>query len=60
MENAKLNNEKYTSKILFDFYPDIKHAYDLTHRLRMIYSHTKDKGIAYTKLAKWFNDITDS
>ena len=95
MENAKLNNEKYTSKILsngdtrkqllarsryllfksadkwterqkirakilFDSYPDIKHAYDLTHRLRMIYSHTKDKGIAYTKLAKWFNDITDS
>lgn len=95
MENAKLNNEKYTSKILsngdtrkqllarsryllfksadkwterqkirakilFDYYPDIKHAYDLTHRLRMIYSHTKDKGIAYTKLAKWFNDITDS
>jgi len=95
MENAKLNNEKYTSKILsngdtrkqllarsryllfksadkwterqkirakilFDSYPDIKHAYDLTHRLRMIYSNTKDKGIAYTKLAKWFNDITDS
>ena len=52
--------QKTRAKTLFDFYPDIKHAYDLTHRLRMIYSHTKNKGVAYTKLAKWFNDITES
>lgn len=26
----------------------------------MIFSHTKVKGVAYTKLAKWFNDVTDS
>lgn len=26
----------------------------------MIYSHTKVKGVAYTKLAKWFNDVTES
>jgi len=26
----------------------------------MIYSHTTNKGVAYTKLAKWFNDVTDS
>ena len=24
----------------------------------MIFSHTKTKGIAYTKLARWYNDIT--
>lgn len=26
----------------------------------MIFSHTKVKGVAYTKLAKWFNEVTDS
>lgn len=52
--------QKTRAKILFEQYPDIKKAYKLTHALRMIFSHTKDKGVAYTKLAKWFNDITDS
>lgn len=61
-----VSGEKWTQKqkdraqILFDQYPDIKKAYSLTHSLRMIYSHTKSKGVAYTKLAKWFNDVTDS
>lgn len=58
--------EKWTAKqkerasILFEMYPDIKKAYGLTHSLRMIFTQTKEKGVAYTKLAKWFNDITDS
>lgn len=60
------SGEKWTQKqkaraeILFAQYPDIKKAYSLTHSLRMIFSHTKVKGVAYTKLAKWFNDVTDS
>jgi len=54
------NKQKERAKILFQLYPDIKKAYDLTHSLRIIFSHTKVKGIAYTKLAKWFNDVTDS
>lgn len=52
--------QKQRAKILFKEYPDIKEAYALTHALRMIFSHTKTKGVAYTKLAKWFNDITES
>lgn len=60
------SQEKWTEKqrqraiILFERYPDIKKAYYLTHRLRMIFSHTKTKGVAYTKLAHWFKDITES
>lgn len=54
------NKQKIRAKILFEMYPDIKQAYDLTHRLRMIFSHTKEKGVAYTKLAKWFNDVTEA
>lgn len=52
--------QKQRAKVLFDLYPDLKEAYSLTHALRMIFSNTKVKGIAYTKLAKWFNDVTDS
>ena len=52
--------QKERSLILFDQYPDIKKAYALTHTLRMIFSHTKIKGVAYTKMARWFNDVTDS
>jgi len=52
--------QKIRAKILFELYPDIKKAYSLTHSLRMIFSMTKVKGVAYTKLAKWFNDVTDS
>ena len=95
MENAKLDNQKYTPKllsngdtkkqllarsryllfkssdkwtekqkvraaILFEMYPDIKKGYSLTHSLRIIFSKNEDKGIARTKLAKWFNDITEA
>jgi len=52
--------QKNRAKILFDLYPDIKKAYSLTHSLRMIFSKNIVKGVAYTKLAKWFNDVTDS
>lgn len=60
------SGEKWTQKqkaraeILFAQYPDIKKAYSLTHSLRLIFSKTKVKGVAYTKLARWFNEVTDS
>jgi transposase len=58
--------EKWTQKqkqrveILFGQYPDLKKAYWLTHSLRMIFAHTTNKGVAYTKLARWYNDINES
>lgn len=53
-------SQKARAKILFAQYPDIYKAFSLTHSLRLIFSLTKDKGVAYTKLAKWYNDVTDS
>jgi len=53
-------NQKERARILFAQYPDIKEAYSLTHSLRMIFSKTKEKPVAYTKLAKWYNQVTDS
>ncbi len=52
--------QKTRAKILFAQYPDIKQAFSLTHSLRLIFSLTKDKAVAYTKLARWYNDVTDS
>jgi transposase len=54
------DKQKKRAATLFDLYPDIKEAYSLTHSLRMIFTHNKEKGIARTKMAKWFNDVTES
>lgn len=53
-------SQKSRAKILFAQYPDIKKAYSLTHSLRLIFAKTTDKGVAYTKLARWYNKVTDA
>jgi transposase len=53
-------SQKQRAKILFAQYPDIKEAFSLTHDLRLIYAKTKDKAVAYTKLAHWYNKVNDS
>lgn len=53
-------SQRKRAEILFELYPDIDKAYTLTHSLRMIFSKTKTKGVAFTKLAKWYNDVADS
>lgn len=46
--------------ILFERYPDIQRAYQLSMDLHNIYQKTKVKEIAYTKLARWYEDIERS
>lgn len=58
--NSWTLNQKKRAEILFAQYPDIKKAFSLTHSLRLIFAKTKDKAVAYTKLARWYNDVTDS
>jgi len=53
-------SQKARAKILFAQYPDIQKAFNLTHKLRLTFSLTKDKATAYTKLAHWYNEVTDS
>ena len=65
-KNFLSTGDKWTEKqkkraaLLFELYPDIKQAYSLTHSLRMIFSQKTNKGVAYTKMAKWFSDVTQS
>ncbi len=54
------DRQKQRARILFAQYPDIKKGFQLTHQLRLIFSKTKEKGVAFTKLARWYNDVTES
>lgn len=53
------DSQKKRAKILFDNFPDIEKAYELTDELRRIYSQTTKKTIAYTKLAQWYRHIEE-
>ena len=58
--NKWTESQKRRTKILFELYPDIENAYNLTDELRRIYSSTKIKGVAYTKLAHWYKHVEDA
>ena len=45
------------AELLFNKYPDIKRAYDLAQELKQVYQYSKTKGIAFTKLAQWYNKV---
>ncbi len=41
----------------FRLYPRLEQAYELAQKLGHIYHTGKDKGVVYTKLARWYNDV---
>lgn len=53
-------SQKQRVEILFEKYPDIKSAYELTRALSDIYTHTKIKIYAFTRLAKWHEMVDKS
>lgn len=59
-ENKWTDNQKERAKILFESYPDIKTAYQLSIELANIFQNTKDKIYAYTKLAKWHEKVNQT
>jgi len=59
-ENNWTPNQRQRAELLFDRYPDIKVAYDLSMELGRIYHTTKDKRVAYTRLARWYNKVEKS
>lgn len=60
------NEDKWTprqrqrAEILFHYYPTLEIGYKLTMRLKSIYHTTKDKKVALTRLARWYNAIEES
>lgn len=60
------SREKWTqsqnerAQLLFELYPDLKKAYNLSQQLRGIYNNNNDKHIAMTKLAHWYRNVEES
>lgn len=50
----------HRGEILFKRYPDLELAYKTTQELGNIYSSTKIKSVAYTRLAQWFNRMEET
>lgn len=48
------------AKVLFAEYPEIKEAYELSEELRKFFNTKSDKGIALTKLARWYDKVEKS
>ncbi len=58
--NNWTSNQQLRAKVLFEQYPDIKKAYNLTQGLRNIFNTATSIQTAYTKLAHWYKDVEQS
>lgn len=47
----------HRAEILFNRYPALEQAYDLSIQLGQIYHTTKNKGVAFTRLAQWYDKV---
>lgn len=60
------SREKWTikqqlrAKVLFEEYPEIEQAYNLSQQLREFYNTKQGKNVALTKLAHWYKDVEES
>ncbi len=50
-------SQRIRANLLFKEYPKIEKAYKIAMELMSIYENTTLKGVAYTKMAQWFNKI---
>lgn len=59
-ENKWTPSQRLRAETLFKYYPNLETAYKLTMHLKGIYEHTKDKTIALTRLARWYEAVEQS
>lgn len=50
-------HQKERAKLLFERYPDIEKAYQLTQKLSYIFENTNTKTIAMTRLSQWHEEV---
>jgi transposase len=53
-------SQKQRAALMFERYPGLKHAYDLSMRLAGIFRHCTCKEQAFKRLALWYNEVEDS
>ena len=49
--------QRWRADIIFEFYPELKRAYELAMELTEIFNRKCVKDVARTKLARWFNEV---
>jgi transposase len=50
-------SQVHRAEILFRLYPDLEQAYQLSRQLSDIFTHSKERIIAFKKLALWYNEV---
>lgn len=53
-------SQKQRAELMFERYPAIKAAYDLSMKLTGVFNHCKCKEEAFKKLALWYNEVNDA
>lgn len=53
-------NQLQRAQLLFELFPDIQKAYNLTQELRNIFETTTDKIIGFARLAKWHEKVNQA
>ncbi len=56
-ESKWTKNQKERADVLFEKFPDIKLAYNLSQKLSWIYENSSDKTYALSRLARWHEDV---
>ena len=56
-ESKWTKSQRWRADIIFEFYPELKRAYELAMQLTDIFNKKYVKDVARTKLAKWFNEV---
>lgn len=51
------SSQALRAEILFKLYPQLEKAYELSQQLGEIYHCVKDKGVAFAKLARWYDKV---
>lgn len=49
--------QRWRADIIFEFYPELRRAYELAMELTAIFNTRCVKDVARTKLARWFNEV---
>ena len=59
-ENKWTPSQYRRAELLFRYYPSLEEAYKLSMKLGDIYHTVKDKGVGFTRLAKWYDEVDKS
>ena len=59
-ENKWKPSQYRRAELLFRYYPSLEEAYKLAMKLGEIYHTVKDKGVGFTRLAKWYDEVEKS